>query len=88
MKMNDMGRRQFLKLTGAAIVAGSTARLYPFAVETASKRPLKKAVNLGMVTTDGSTAEKFKLLKEIGFDGTVAVVVVGPVFKWVAQQLT
>ncbi len=35
----------------------------------AGKRPLKKAVNLGMVKTAGSTLEKFQLLKEIGFDG-------------------
>jgi hexulose-6-phosphate isomerase len=64
-----MGRRQFLKLTGAAIAVGSIARLHAVAIETAPKRPLKKAVNLSMVTTSGSTTEKFKLLKEIGFDG-------------------
>src|SRR5262249_42734574 len=68
-RMNDMDRRQFLKLAGAAVVTGTAVAWPAVAAETASKRALKKAVNLGMVTTPGSTTEKFKLLKEIGFDG-------------------
>jgi len=68
-RMNAIDRRQFLKLTGAAVVAGSAAPLHTVGAGTASKRPLKKAVNLGMVTISGSTTEKFQLLKEIGFEG-------------------
>lgn len=67
--MNHIDRRHFLKLTGAAVLAASTAGGRSVAAQTAAKRPLKKAVNLGMVKTEGSTIEKFKLLKEIGFDG-------------------
>ena len=67
--MNHLNRRQFLKLSGAAVMAASTSGGRSAAAPTAAKRPLKKAVNLDMVKTEGSAIDKFKLLKEIGFDG-------------------
>jgi L-ribulose-5-phosphate 3-epimerase len=67
--MNHVNRRQFLQLTGAAVVAASISGGRSAAAQTAVKRPLKKAVNLGMVKVEGSTLEKFKLLAELGFDG-------------------
>lgn len=60
-------RREFLKLTGTGIVAASGgASLFP---QSEEKMPLKKAVKLGMVEEDLNILEKFKLLKELGFDG-------------------
>lgn len=71
-----MNRRSFLSTTAAAL-AGST--LLASAQETpataaaapaARKRPkLKKAVNLGMAGGKGSLEEKFKMIKDAGFDG-------------------
>ena len=62
-------RRQFLHRAAAAAAAAS----WPLAVagvaaESAEKR-MKKAVKFGMVKLDGSVLDKFKLLKELGFDG-------------------
>ena len=40
--MNHIDRRHFLKLTGAAVLAASTAGGRSVAAQTAAKRPLKK----------------------------------------------
>lgn len=58
-----MDRRHFLATTALAAAASA------FADEPAKKRPLKKAVNLGMVKSSGSTLEKFKMIQDAGFDG-------------------
>jgi len=63
-----MNRREFLNLAVSAAAGASVAGSRAGAAADA-RRPLRKAVNLGMVKTDGSTLEKFKLLKELGFDG-------------------
>lgn len=64
-------RRQFLA-TGAALAAGICAgganALLHAAEPTAEKR-IKKAVKFGMVAGSASLLEKFKLLKELGYDG-------------------
>src|SRR3954452_21062902 len=61
-----MNRRTFLAASAAAMA--STA----FGQEPAAapkKRSLKKAVNLGMVKSPGSTLDKFKMIQDAGFDG-------------------
>ena len=68
---NDTNRRSFLKTSATAIattaIAGSaTASLF------AGERPavkLKKAVKFGMVQGKQSILEKFRMLKDIGYDG-------------------
>lgn len=66
--MKSIDRRHFLKLGGAAALGVSLAGARAGAAGT-GKRPLKKAVNLRMVKLEGSTLDKFKLLKELGFEG-------------------
>ena len=64
-----MKRRKFLRKAGmysGAIALGS-AIFIPRVAQAAG--PLKKAVKLGMVDEDVSLAEKFQMLKELGFDG-------------------
>src|SRR4051812_15273275 len=60
-----MKRRTFLKVTaGAAALAG-----FPSAVTAASKRNLRKAIMYSTIGVKGSVLEKFKAMKEAGFDG-------------------
>jgi L-ribulose-5-phosphate 3-epimerase len=66
-----MNRKEFVKLTGS-VAAG--AMLAPGALtgavsDTTEKVTLKKSLKFGMVKEDLSVMEKFKLLKELGFDG-------------------
>ena len=65
--MRLIDRREFLRLTGVAVVVTASTRT--LAAEPTPKRPLKKAVNLGMVKIEGTVLDKFKLLKDLGFDG-------------------
>ncbi len=64
-----MSRRSFMKLTGTtlagAAVVGATAPAH--AGDFTGK--IKKAVKLNMVGGDAPLADKFAMLKEIGFDG-------------------
>jgi len=63
-------RRTFLQTTGAALAATSLVPLARGADDApAKKRPLKKAVNLGMVKAGNSVLEKFQMVKDAGFDG-------------------
>lgn len=67
----EINRRSFLGQTATAIAGlgiGSLATR-ALAADGTSAVPIKKAVKLGMVQVDGSLVEKFKLLKELGFDG-------------------
>ncbi|MCI0722185.1 MAG: sugar phosphate isomerase/epimerase [Acidobacteria bacterium] len=61
-------RRQLLKTSGIALAgAGFTVQSLPAA---AQKRPgMKKALMFGMVKTEGTLLEKFRMLKEVGYDG-------------------
>lgn len=66
-----MNRRSFLNQTATAVAGlgiGSLATHALAAAESAAV-PIKKAVKLGMVQVDSTLVEKFKLLKELGFDG-------------------
>ena len=61
-----MNRRHFLQL--GSLLTASVAGGFTFADEKKEKR-FKKAVKLGMVRIKGTLLDKFKLLKELGFDG-------------------
>ena len=58
-----MTRRTFLHASAAALASRS------FAAEAPKKRTLKKAVNLGMCKDGATVADKFKIIKDAGFDG-------------------
>lgn len=62
-------RRGFLQTAGAALAAGSLPSLSSALAADAPKR-FKKAVKWGMIQVPGaSVLDKFKLLKELGYDG-------------------
>lgn len=64
-----MDRRNFVK-TGAAAIAAAALRSAPAAEADAKDGKLKKAVQFGMINEKGmSVMDKFKLAKELGFDG-------------------
>jgi L-ribulose-5-phosphate 3-epimerase len=59
-----MNRRTFLTASAAALAASA------FADPAAEKKPLRKAVNLGMVSAkDASVTDRFKMVRDAGFDG-------------------
>src|SRR5436305_13834740 len=60
-----MNRRSFLKITAAS--AAATAVL-PSA-SAASKRNLRKAIMYSTIGVKGSVLEKFRVMKEAGFEG-------------------
>lgn len=65
---DSLDRRNFLKTAGLALAA---AQLTPGGSARAEETPkmMKKAVKWGMIQLDGSILDKFKLLKQLGFDG-------------------
>jgi hexulose-6-phosphate isomerase len=67
---DSIDRRDFLKTSCAVAAAGSLAlQTAPaFAAERAERR-FKKALKLSMVRGEASLVEKFKMLKEVGYDG-------------------
>jgi len=72
----SINRREMLKAGGVALAAAALSPLsgaIPSAKadETPAprRRPIKKAVMWGMIAGRGSVLEKFKLLKEAGFEG-------------------
>lgn len=66
MKSN---RRKFIK-TSAAATVGFAAMPNMLFAESFTDRPLtKKSLKFGMIKEDLSILEKFKLVKELGFDG-------------------
>jgi len=67
--MKPINRREFFRLSSASLMAASTSGVRTLAAAAGPKRPLKKAVNLGMVKIEGTVFEKFKLLKDLSFDG-------------------
>lgn len=64
-----MNRRTFIQTTSAALAASTLTPLARSADAPAKKRSLKKAVNLGMVKDGSSVQDKFKIVKDAGFDG-------------------
>lgn len=69
----DLSRRTFLQTGGTALVAlaAMPTNVEPLLGAAAAPKDhgLKKAVKLGMVREDISLLDKFKLLKQLGFDG-------------------
>ncbi len=69
-----MDRRTFLQATGTAALAGVTSRTPSALAQAPANTPqpskrLKKALKIGMVQGDMPLVEKFKMLKELGFEG-------------------
>jgi hexulose-6-phosphate isomerase len=61
-----MNRRSFLKVTAGAAV---TAAFLPHARAAALKRNLRKAIMYSTIGMKGSVLEKFRAMKEAGFEG-------------------
>src|SRR6478609_9981941 len=63
-------RRQFVSTAAVATIglAHASSALYAIDQKPGEKK-FKKAVKIGMVKTGNTLLEKFKLLKELGFDG-------------------
>ena len=72
---DPLNRRDFLQATGAGVAAASLASVVSHASaadeKASGKQPprMKKAVKWGMIEIEGPVLTKFKLLKELGFDG-------------------
>src|ERR1043165_1809574 len=68
--MSEANRRDFLKATalGAASL-GVTSLLGGRALAGKNAGKIKKAVSLGMIGEKAPLDEKFKIVKELGFDG-------------------
>lgn len=64
-----MNRRSFVQLSGTAIAAAAVAPAQLFAADAPRKRNIKKAVMYGSIGMKASVMDRFKALKEAGFDG-------------------
>jgi hexulose-6-phosphate isomerase len=67
-----MNRRNFIKSSGmtlAAALASASVVSTLLAQDAKPKRTLKKAIHLGMIAGDMSVMDKFKLAKDMGFQG-------------------
>lgn len=62
-------RREFLKASCAAAAGSLSLQAASGSAAQPAERRFKKAVKLSMVTGKASLVEKFKMLKEVGFDG-------------------
>ena len=61
-----MNRRSFLKVAAGA---AATAALVPHGQAAAPKRNLRKAIMYSTIGVKGAVLEKFRVMKEAGFDG-------------------
>src|ERR1041384_7556168 len=61
-----MNRRSFLQLTS---VAAATTAFLPSAQSAAAKRNLGNAIMYSTIGVKGSVLEKFRVMKEAGFEG-------------------
>lgn len=65
-----MKRKEFLKISGAAAIGSMVSpELIASSIPVAKKLKIKKSLKFGMIKEDLSVLDKFKLLKDIGFDG-------------------
>ncbi|MFH1303508.1 MAG: sugar phosphate isomerase/epimerase family protein [Planctomycetota bacterium] len=71
---DQFSRRTFLKQASATLLAGSVVQpLFSIAADAqpaTSKTGIKKAVKYQMITENVPVLDKFKMLKDAGFDGT------------------
>src|SRR6185369_13486113 len=64
--MNTVNRRCFLKVTAGA---AATVAFLPHARAAALKRNLRKAIMYSTIGMKGTVLEKFRAMKEAGFEG-------------------
>ncbi len=64
--MQIMNRRSFIKLAAGTT---ATAALVPHALAAASRRNLRKAIMYPTIGVKGTVLEKFRAMKEAGFEG-------------------
>ncbi len=69
LEADSLDRRSFMKTAGVALAASQLAAGGVFARAEEKPKMMKKAVKWGMIQLDGSVLDKFKLLKQLGFDG-------------------
>jgi len=71
---DPMNRRLFLKRAGQAVAAAAVGRAAFAGAQTSADatcdKDICKAIKFHHVAGDMSVADKFKLLKDVGFDGT------------------
>ncbi|MHC4398708.1 MAG: sugar phosphate isomerase/epimerase family protein [Planctomycetota bacterium] len=73
--MAKLNRRGFVKASSAAVAIGTVGGFRELAVGADDQagldvgRHVYKSLKWGMIRTDGSTLEKFTMLKELGYDG-------------------
>lgn len=65
-----MNRKDFLKIS-ASVAAGTfvSPEIFASSIDVKNKLTIKKSLKYGMVKEDLSVMDKFKLLKDLGFDG-------------------
>jgi hexulose-6-phosphate isomerase len=66
---DNMSRRSFVQLAGAAVAGAAVLHGAPLAAAGEFTGKIKKAVKYAMIAGDASPAEKLAMLKEIGYDG-------------------
>jgi hexulose-6-phosphate isomerase len=67
--LDSFDRRGFLKTSCSVAMAALVAQSPPASAAEPAERRFKKAVKLSMVGGSATLVEKFKMLKELGFDG-------------------
>ncbi len=68
--ISEIERRDFLKMSVAGLTVATAVGGMSCGLTAAGKKGFKKAVGFGMIKGDGmSIMDKFKLAKEVGFDG-------------------
>jgi hexulose-6-phosphate isomerase len=67
--LESFDRRDFLMTSCTAATAALAAHALPADAAEPAERRFRKAVKLSMVKVDAPLVEKFKMLKELGFDG-------------------
>jgi hexulose-6-phosphate isomerase len=66
---DPLSRREFVQIGAATVAAAVLPSLAVSALAADPPIRLKKAVKFGMIGIDGSVEDKFKLIKELGFEG-------------------
>lgn len=65
----DLNRRDFLQASAAAVAGAAVGAAATQPARAADDQRFRKAVKIGMVEIEGSLLERFRALKELGFDG-------------------
>ncbi len=69
MKTNDMDRRRFLKVAGAATGMAAVAPMFSATAEGTLKGKVKTAIGYNMIKPGNTPMEKLSLVKEAGISG-------------------